>query len=96
MSIKQSISALADQPTATPSFAPAPAVGARPGGVSVGRQQASTVGGGAGFDEADYAQREYWTTVNRMSTDGLFTIQEKPIKSILLVSGGRATFKEPV
>ena len=52
--------------------------------------------GGGAFAEADYTQREYWTTINRNSTDGLLTIQIKPIKSILLDSGSRATFKEPV
>ncbi len=95
MSIKQSVQALADPAPAAQPLPPAPAVGAKPGAVGVGRQQASG-GGGAGFDEADYAQREYWPTVNRISTDGLFTIQEKPIKSILLATGGRATFKQPI
>ncbi|HQU89243.1 MAG TPA: hypothetical protein PK620_13040 [Denitromonas sp.] len=95
MSIRQSVKALTDPPATTASLSPAPAVGARPGGISVGRQQASQAVGGAGFDEADYAQREYWPTVNRTSTDGIFTIQERPIKSILLLSGGRATFKQP-
>lgn len=94
MSIKQSVQALADPARAAQPLPPAPAVGAKPGAVGVGRQQAS-VGGGGELEEADYTQREYWTTVNVMSTDGLLTIQEYPIKSVLLTNGSRFPFKQP-
>lgn len=96
MSIKQSVRALVDAPAGADPLAQQPAVGAKGAERAVGR---AGQGGGTGdgtFDEADYTQREYWTTINKTSVDGLFSIQIKPIKSILLQSGTRATFKEPV
>lgn len=73
--------------------------GAKP--AEVGRSAspaASGSGGGGGgtLDELDYSQREYWPVINKVSTDGLFTLQIKPIKSILLSDGSRATFKQPI
>lgn len=32
--------------------------------------------------ETDYADRTFWTTQNMTSTDGLFTLKIKPIKSV--------------
>ncbi len=51
--------------------------------------------GGAGFDEADASQREYWPARQLITTDGLFVFEVEPIRSVLLVGGNRATFAEP-
>lgn len=97
MSIQDSIRSLAEPVERGQRFAEAPTVGARVGLVATGRGSVSTGGGGSvALEEDDYTQREYWTTVNKTSTDGLLTIQIKPIKSILLTDGSRATFKQPV
>lgn len=78
-------------------FEPAPEKGARPATRSVGRPGGSSQpGGAAGFAESDYLQREYWPAQTLESSDGIFTFEYEPIKSILLDSGYRATFQEPV
>ena len=79
-------------------FKQAPAVGARPGGISTGRPSATASTGGSGpFAESDYAAREYWPERElARTTDGLFVFLGRPIKSIALEGGGKATFKEPV
>lgn len=79
------------------SLDPVPSVGAQPGGVSVGHP--GSAGGGSepvALAEDDYLQREYWTTVTRTTSDGLFSWEEKPIKSILLETGERIRFAEPM
>lgn len=93
VAIKTDLQKLVDAGATSPTFAPLPDVGKRAEQTAVGRQQASS--GGLSLEEADYAAREYWPTVNVTSTDGLITLQEKPIKSILLADGSRATFKQP-
>lgn len=94
-SIKGDLAKLIDPAVVDKTFSPAPAVGGRAAQGAVAWPGSSSGGGGA-FDELDYASREYWTTVDVHSTDGLLTIQERPIKSILLTDGSRARFKEPV
>ena len=67
--------------------------GARPAAVGVGVP--ATSGQGGAFDEKDAALRTYYPVKTLISTDGLFTLQIEPIKSIRLVSGDDAKFKEP-
>jgi len=72
-----------------------PAVGAKPGGVGTGRPSAASAGGGGAFVESDYALREYWPATTITTSDGLFTLEIKPIKKIALEGGGAAEFKQP-
>lgn len=75
-------------------FAPKPAVGGRPGSVSIGTPGAGADGGLA-FEEDDFEQREYWPERTLLSSDGFFSFSYRPIRSILLKDGTRATFQEP-
>jgi hypothetical protein len=79
-------------------FKPTQAVGERPGALSTGRPYATaSSGGGGAFAESDYAAREYWPERElARTTDGLFVFLGRPIKSIALEGGDKATFKEPV
>lgn len=76
-------------------FDPKPSVGARPGKKSTGRPASAAGTGAPFFDEADYTAREYWPDVVSTSSDGVFTVEEGPIKSILLKGGDRAKFAQP-
>lgn len=71
---------------------PAPIPAARGVAMSAG---AVAQPGGSEFEEIDAVQREYWPTRVMTTTDGLFTWEVEPIKSILLADGSRATFAEP-
>ena len=71
-----------------------PKVGARLGGIGSGA--AGDASGGSGFAEDDYTKREHYAERTVISSDGFFSFSYKPIKSILLDTGSRATFKEPV
>ena len=75
-----------------------PAKGAKPGSVSTGRPAATSGGGSsAAFEESDYGLREYWASrAVAVSSDGLLVSYAEPIKSVALVGGTAATFKEPV
>lgn len=98
--IKDSVRALAGGEAGYRPLASVPPVGARPGGVAVGRPGAGTGGQGqavGAFTETDYTLRQYWPErVTATSSDGLFVLLDQPIKSIDLEQGGPATFKEPV
>lgn len=72
-----------------------PRVGARPGGVGTGAAGDAS-GGASGFAEDDFTKREHYAERTVISSDGFFSFSYKPIKSILLATGSRATFKEPV
>ncbi len=73
-----------------------PAKGGKGASRSVGRPGASqTTPGGGVITEDDYDAREYWDAHTVVTSDYLFAIEYKPIKSILDVSGDRHTFKEP-
>lgn len=78
---------------------PIVAVGARTGGVSVGRAAGSDAGEGGGevvFAESDYSLRQYWPErIAATSSDGLFVILDEPIKQIALEGEQVATFQEP-
>lgn len=74
-------------------FVRKPAVGAKPGGVGVGRP--SSAQAGTGLEESDATQREYFAARTWRSVDGLITFVEEPIKSIALVGGGRFVLDEP-
>lgn len=76
-------------------FTQAPAVGARPGAVSVGRPSAASGGTSASFAERDYLLREYWPEAATDSSDGIFTILWKPIKTIMGEGNSTLQFKEP-
>ena len=74
-----------------------PAVGARPGGIGVGRPSTSPSSGSGrvALEEKDAAQREYFDPRFLTSSDGIFAFSERHIKSILLVDDSRIVFKEP-
>lgn len=76
-------------------FIKKPTVGGRAGSVSVGTPGAGPGGNGGVFDEADFDQREYWPERTLLSSDGFFSFSYRPIRSILLEDGSRATFEEP-
>lgn len=75
-------------------FVPPEAKGARPGTVGTG-VPASAGEGGATIEEEDASLRTYWPAKTLTSTDGLFTLQVEPIKSLRLRSGDDATFDNP-
>lgn len=72
------------------------AKGAKPGQVSTGRPSSGSSGSGGGFAESDYTLRTYWPAVTYTSSDGLFTVEVQPIKSINLGGSSEMTFKQPV
>lgn len=76
-------------------FEPPPNVGARPGEVSKGRPASSSPSSAATLEESDAALREYFSARMLTSSDGLFTIEVRPIKKIVLVGNGAFIFKEP-
>lgn len=70
--------------------------GRRPGEVATGRPSTSASNStGGGFKESDYALREYHAAVVKSTSDGVFTFQVEPIKSVTLVGGGKAEFEPP-
>ena len=74
-----------------------PEKGAKPPSRSTGLPGSSQQTTGSGFDESDYTLRQYWPAVAvAVSSDGLIVIEAEPIKSVALLGGGAATFKEPV
>lgn len=95
-SLQQSIERLVTKDPGWHPLGTAPAVGARPASKAVGRpggtQQTS---GSFDFIETLYSAREYWPAVQVTSSDGVFTLEIEPIKSILLDTGERAQFQEP-
>jgi hypothetical protein len=94
--LQDAINRLTEREPVWKQFQPKPPVGAKPGARSTGRPSSSSAGsGGAGFDEADAALREYYAPRTLTSSDGIFTISWQPIKSILLEGDVRATFKDP-
>lgn len=72
------------------------AKGAKAGAVSTGRPSSGGTGSGSSLAESDFTLRQYWPTVNFSSSDGLFTVQVQPIKSINLGGSKVLTFKQPV
>jgi hypothetical protein len=70
--------------------------GARPAAVGTGLPATSEQQRGGAFEEEDAALRTYYPVKTLTSTDGLFTLQIEPIKSIRLSSGDDAKFAEPV
>lgn len=77
-------------------FEPLPERGERPPTRSVGAPGGNPRRSSSGFVEADYLEREYWPAQEIESSDGIFTLEVEPIRSILLDSGERAEFAEPV
>lgn len=71
-----------------------PAKGAKPGKVATGYPASAT--GTARFAESDYTLRQYWDAVLNSTTDGIFSWEEHPIKSVALEGGDSMTFKQPV
>ena len=72
-----------------------PAVGARPGTTTTGRPSASTTKTTAALIETDAALREYWPVRTLLSSDGLFSIEVRPIKKIVLEGDATAEFQNP-
>lgn len=75
-----------------------PNKGARPGERSTGRPSASTgqtATATGSFEESDFALRTYWGPAVLTSSDGIFTIEVEPIKSIALTGGGVFNFQAP-
>ncbi|MFT3758968.1 hypothetical protein [Thauera sp.] len=71
------------------------AKGARPAAIGTGVPATSEQKGSA-FEEKDAALRTYYPVKTLTLTDGLFTLQVEPIKSIRLSSGDDAKFAEPL
>lgn len=93
--LQEAVNKLVQQEPKWATFLPKPTVGARPGGVTVGTPGSTSGNGGQVFDEADFTQREYWPQRTLLSSDGFFSFSYRPIRSILLEDGTRATFEEP-
>ena len=85
-----------------PESRPSPSVPARTGASGPVAQKApySSSGGVASpLTETTYASRTFWPTKTMTSTDGVFQISHKPLKSISLTDANSAAvtinFKEP-
>lgn len=77
---------------------PVPSVGARPGRVSTAPAGSSLSGStdrSAKLEESDAGLREHHPSRTITTTDGLFTLEVRPIKRVVLVNGGEIVFKAP-
>ncbi len=75
-------------------FAKKPAIGAKPGATSTGRP-ASDGNGAQDLIEADATQREYYEWRSAVSSDGLWSIEYRELKKIVLVGNGSIQLQEP-
>lgn len=81
-----------------PANTPAAPIPARRGvGMSAQATAAPSEGGGGEvvLVEADASLREYWPARVRTTSDGLWSWEERPIKSIMLTTGDPFAFAEP-
>jgi hypothetical protein len=79
-----------------PPFIAKPNQGAKP--PAVGRAKAaagSGVGGSGDLTESSADSRTYWDTQTIVSSDGIFTFEIDPIKSVSLIDGRKINFAEP-
>lgn len=64
-------------------------------GVALAREAQESGGNGVVFDEESAALREYWPRQIVTTTDGLFTFEVEPIRSITMVDKSQAFFADP-
>ncbi len=95
MTVKSDLQKLVKTEQADPSFPVAQVIGPRSSQTSVGRKASTDGGTASDLVEASYASREWWPAVTVTTSDGVFTIEETPIKSVLLTSGARIRFAQP-
>ena len=79
-------------------FEPVAPVGGRAGAVSTGRPSSASPTSAPlspTLEESDAALREYFGARLLTSSDGLFTIELRPIKKIVLTGDGALIFKDP-
>ncbi|MBS0473876.1 MAG: hypothetical protein JSR28_01855 [Proteobacteria bacterium] len=69
-------------------------LGAKPGATSTGRP-ASAGKGVQEFVEADATLREYYDWRSAVSSDGLWSIEYREPKKLVLIGGGSIQFDEP-
>lgn len=93
--LKKAVQSLLPQQPAFTALGEVPARGARAGAISTGRPSSTGAGTSGAFVETDASQRQYWSARTLTSSDGLFTIEVQPIRSILLNTGERAQFADP-
>lgn len=74
-------------------FDPKPVVGGRPSARSTGFP--GSTGGGVSLEERDATEREYWPAQPFTTSDGVFTFELEPIKSLTLTSGDKFKLAEP-
>lgn len=92
--LQQAARRLVSQKAAFEAIKRAPPKGARAGERTTGRP-ASAAGASNTFVESDAALREYFAQTSLTSTDGIFTIEVRPIKKVYLNGGGVLEFKNP-
>jgi hypothetical protein len=83
------------QPRALPHVPVLPPIPPRTGSAISQLPVASGGSGGGGFEELDYALREYYSDRTLMTADGLFTLVIRPIARIVLKGGEVAKFAQP-
>ncbi|WP_341928785.1 hypothetical protein [Methyloversatilis discipulorum] len=77
-----------------PPFEEKPAKGAKPPAVARAKAQSSG-GGGGDLSELSATSRTYWPAQTIVSSDGIFSVQIDPIKSVTLTDGRKINFAEP-
>ncbi len=70
-----------------------PAVGGRPGGLGVGLPGSPPSVGS--FEESDASLRTHHAARTITTSDGLISVEYKPIHEVQLVGGGVLVFKDP-
>lgn len=79
-----------------PVFQPKRAQGAKPPAVGKGKAAAAGSGGSSGdLSELSATSRTYWPAQTIVSSDGIFSVQIDPIKSVTLTDGRKINFAEP-
>lgn len=91
--LQKAIDRLVQQEPGWKKFTQPPAAGGRSGARSTGYPGSKT--GQFVFAETDAALREHYDERTIISSDGFFSFSYRPIKSIDLEGGNKATFKEP-
>jgi hypothetical protein len=80
---------------ARPPFEPKPTLGAKPPAVGKSKSGGGKSTGGGDLTEINASERTYWPSQTIVSSDGIFSIQIDPIKSVTLADGRKINFAEP-
>lgn len=79
-----------------PPFEPKPPQGAKPPAVGKSKSGGgSATGQGGDLTELNASDRTYWPSQTVVSSDGIFTFEIDPIKSVTLIDGRKINFAEP-